>query len=281
VPRDTARRAMSSGWFERIIRIGHAAKGVVFGAIGIKAARLALGDRDETPDFAGAMEAAAEQPLDVLFLTVLSLGLFAYAAWRFAYMLADPEDLNGSARGWMQRLIMLGVGVTYAGFGVYAVALLLGMRRDDDGIEEETAVVMELPYGEWVVAAVGAGVAVAGLHELYIAFTARFREEFRNARMADWERHLVLAVGWWGHAARGAIYCAAGFYGVKAGVTYDPDEARGFADTLWEIATGPMGTWLLLFIAAGLVSFGAYSLLLALHRHIPSGDDDAPEERVP
>jgi hypothetical protein len=217
------------------------------------------------------MEAAAEQPLDVLFLTVLSLGLFAYAAWRFAYMLADPEDLNGSARGWMQRLIMLGVGVTYAGFGVYAVALLLGMRRDDDGIEEETAVVMELPYGEWVVAAVGAGVAVAGLHELYIAFTARFREEFRNARMADWERHLVLAVGWWGHAARGAIYCAAGFYGVKAGVTYDPDEARGFADTLWEIATGPMGTWLLLFIAAGLVSFGAYSLLLALHRHIPSG----------
>jgi hypothetical protein len=281
LPQGTAREALSNDWFERVIRIGHAAKGVVFGMIGVMAARLALGERDERPDFPGAMEAISEQPLDVLFLTVLSLGLLAYAAWRFAYMLADPEDYNGSLRGWMQRAIMFSVGITYAGFGVYAVALLLGLRRNDDGIEEETAVVMQLPYGEWLVAAVGAGVVVAGVHELYIAFTARFREEFRNAQMAAWERRLVVAVGWWGHAARGAIYCAAGFYGVKAGVTYDPDEARGFADTLWEIATGPMGTWLLLFIAAGLVAFGVYSLLLALHRHIPSGEEERPEERVP
>jgi hypothetical protein len=296
VPQDTARRILSKQWFERIVRCGHAAKGLVFGALGFIAARLALGDRDETPDFPGALEAMAEQPLDVLFLGVLSLGLFAYAAWRFAYGLADPEDHNGSLRGWMQRAIMFGVGITYAGFGIYAIGLLLGMRREKPGLEDEAATLFTLPYGEWIVAAIGAGVAVAGLHELFVAFTGRFREEFANANLRPWERGLVLAVGWWGHAARGAIYCVAGFFGVKAGVTYDPDEARGFSDTLWEIGTGPWGNWVLLALAAGLACFGIYSLLLAVHRHIPDNGESesegegegegegavgAPEERLP
>jgi hypothetical protein len=281
VVKETARRVLSDDRFEVLVRAGHAAKAAVFGIIGIMAARLALGDRGETPDFPGALEAMSDRPLDVLFLSVLALGLLAYAAWRFAYAFADPENRNGSLGGWAQRAIMLGVGVTYAGFGFYAVALLLGMRRDNDGIRDETATLLTLPMGQWLVATIGAGVVAAGLRELYVAFTARFREEFGNARLPDWERPLVLGLGWWGHAARGAIYAMAGFYGIKAAVTYDPDEARGVADTLWEIGTGPWGTWLLLFIAAGLVAFGLYSLLLAIHRHVPDADESTPEERMP
>lgn len=284
MPKDTARRALSKTWFEWLVRIGHAAKGLVFGGLGFMAARLALGDRSETPDFPGALEAMAEQPLDVLFLGAMALGLFAYAAWRFAWGIADPDNLNGSLRGWMHRAAMFGVGVTYGWFGVYAVALLAGMRRDDASLRDEAALVFSFPYGHWIVAAIGAGVAIAGLHELFVAFTGRFREEFRNADLRTWERGLVIGTGWWGHAARGAIYCAAGFYAVKAGVNYDPDEARGFSDTLWEISTGPYGDALLLAVAAGLACFGIYSLLLAIHRHIPDDHEMAeasPEERVP
>lgn len=281
VPRETARRALSNDWFERLVRIGHGAKAAVFGVIGIMAARLALGDRAETPDFPGALEALSEQPLDALFLSVLALGLLAYAAWRFAYGLADPENRNGGLRGWMQRAIMFGVGLTYTGFGIYAVALLLGLRRNDDGIQDETSTIFTLPLGRWIVAAIAAGVVIAGLHELFVAFTARFKEEFANARLRRWERALMLGVGWWGHAARGAIYSVAGFYGIKAAITYDASEARGVADTLWEISTGPWGNWLLLFVAAGLVSFGLYSLLLAVHRHIPDPGEDRPEPRIP
>jgi hypothetical protein len=280
VPQETARRAMSSSWFEPMLRVGHVAKGAVFGAIGFLAARLALGDRDETPDFAGALEALSEQPLNALILIVLALGLFAYAGWRFVYAVAGPAGESRLGR-LTARSIMLGVGLTYAGFGTYAVALLLGLRRQDDGVQDETAMVLTLPFGRWIVMAVAAGVVIAGLHELFVAFTGRFREEFRNTRLRPWERWLVLGTGWSGHAARGAIYCAVGFYGIKAGVTYDPEEARGFADTLWEIATGPMGTGLLLLIAVGLISFGAYSLLLGLHRHVPEADGGAAEERGP
>jgi hypothetical protein len=281
MPEDAARSALSNDWFERAIRFGHAAKGIVFGGIGFIAARLALGDRDETPDFPGVMEAVSDQPLDVLFLGMLAFGLLAYAAWRFAHGLADLDNAGNGVKGWVQRGAMFGVGITYAAFGVYAVALLLGLRRDNNGLQDETATILSWPMGQYIVGAIAAGFALGGLRELYLAFTGKFREEFGNTDMAGWERALVLGVGWWGHTARGAIYCVAGVYGVKAAVKYDPDEAKGFADTLWEISTGPHGDWLLLAVAAGLMAFGVYSVMLAIHRHIPEEEDAPLEERMP
>jgi hypothetical protein len=278
---ETARSALSNKWFERAVRFGHGAKAAVFGILGVLAARLALGGRDEVPDFAGALESISEQPLDVLFLSVLSLGLLAYAAWRFADGLADFEGHGNSLAGWAHRLVMFGVGFTYLGFGLYAAALLVGFRRGDVGVEEETAEVLTWPFGEWIVGAIGLGVAIAGLIELFVAFTGRYREEFSHVRLAVWERGLVHVTGWWGHAARGAIYVAVGFFAVKAAVTFDPDEARGFSDTLWELGSGPYGGAILLFMAAGLIAFGGYSLLLAIHRHIPDEEEDMPEERLP
>jgi hypothetical protein len=283
MPRETARNAVSSEWFERMVRIGHGAKGLVFGGIGYMAARLALGDRGETPDFVGAMEAVADQPLDVLFLGSLALGLFAYAGWRFARAFMDFGEDRSGLQGLFTRATMLGVGATYAFFGVYAIGLLAGMRRDDESIQEETAMVLSWPMGEWIVGGIAAGFAIAGLWEVIIAFTGRYREEFRNADLASWETGIVMVSGFWGHAARGVIYCVAGGFGLKAALTHDPNDAKGFAETLWEIGTGPWGDALLLFVAAGLGAFGIYSIMLAIHRHIPDPESEAgaPESRLP
>jgi hypothetical protein len=279
VPRDTARRALSSKWFGRAIRIGHAAKGVVFGMVGLLAARVALGWVGDSPDFAGALEHLADQPLDLLFLVTLTLGLLAYAAWRFAQGLAGMPDADG-ALGLARRAAVIVTGLTYAGFAVYASALIIGVRRQNDGLQEEAAMVMDLPGGVYIVGALGAGVAAAGLYELFVAFTGRYRDEFAGADMHPLERHFAAAVGWWGHAARGVIYCAAGFFALRSAVRFDPDDARGFADTIWEIGRGDYGDLVLGFVAAGLISFGLYSGMLALHRHIPEpgesggADDD-------
>lgn len=281
MPQEAARRALSNDWFERAVRVGHAAKAAVFGIVGVMAVRIALGDRDERPDFPGAMEAIADQPLDVLFLSTLALGLLAYATWRFAWGLADLGNAGSGVIGWAKRCTMFGVGITYLGFAVYAIALLAGMRGGDEDISSETAMVLGWPGGRWIVGAIAAGVAAAGLYELYMAFSRRYRDEFGNVRLRSWERLVVHASGFWGHAARGAIYCAAGFYGVKAAILYDPDEARGFAETLWVIAGGPWGPWLLLFIAVGLIAFGIYSLMLAVHRHIPDAGEQQPEQQLP
>jgi hypothetical protein len=273
VPQETARDALSSDWFEKTVRFGHAAKGAVFGLIGVLAVRLALHDRSDPPDFPGALESLAEQPLDVLFLGVLASGLLAYAVWRFVLAFADPANHGNSLSGWAYRAIMLGVGLTYLGFATYAVALLLGLRRGEPGLESETATVLGWPGGRWIVGAIAAGVLIAGCYEAFIALTRRYREEFRNVRLARWERGLVHLTGAWGHAARATVYTAAGAFGMKAAINHVPDEAKGFADTLWQLGDWRFGQPVLILVAAGLVAFGAYSLLLAIHRHIPDGSE--------
>jgi hypothetical protein len=280
LPEDAARQALSKEWVEWAVRFGHAAKGAVFGAIGVLAARMAFADSDEAPDFPGALEALADQPLEFVFLTVLALGLLSYAAWRFAYGLADPDPDQGGPVGLAKRGAMFGVGLTYLAFGVYAVALMFGLRRDNGGVEDETATILAWPGGPWIVGLVAGGVIVAGLHELWVAVGGRYREEFSHVRMSTWERSIAVGAGWAGHAARGAIYCVAGIFGVRAAVTYDPTEARGFADTLREIAEGPLGGGLLVLVAAGLIAFGIYSFMLALHRHIPD-ESGRIEDRMP
>lgn len=196
LPRELARNALSSIWFERAVRIGHAAKGIVFGGIGIMAARLALGERDETPDFPGAMEAVADQPLDALFLGMLSLALFAYAAWRIARGVLDLEGQQKGVKGLFNRATMLGVGFLYAWFGIYAIGVLTGLRRDDEGIDDETATVLTWPLGEYLVGGIALGVVIAGLWEIFVAFTGRFRDEFGNVRLGRWEKALIMATGW-------------------------------------------------------------------------------------
>lgn len=278
MPVETARRAISSRWFDRIARFGYAAKGTVFGTVGVLAAKLALGrdGDDENADFSGALSVLQAEPLTLVLLVLLSLGLFAYTLWRLVQALADVEGEGSDLKGWLKRGIYLAIGLTYGWFAVYSAGLLLGMRQEEnDGFEEETALVLAQPYGEWIVGIVGLAVIVSGLSELYFAFSRSFEEEFRLAEMSRLERLSAIGFGGYGHAARGIVYCLAGFFAVRAAVTFDPDEARGLADTFREIATQPHGPWLLAFVAVGFVAFGVYCFLLAFHRHIPNEELDA------
>ncbi|CAN5340451.1 DUF1206 domain-containing protein [soil metagenome] len=273
MPVETARRAISSHWFDRLARFGYAAKGTVFGTVGILAAKLALGrdGDDENADFSGALAILQDEPLTLILLVLLSLGLFAYTFWRFVQALADVEGEGTDLKGWLKRGMYLGIGLTYGWFAIYSAGLLLGMRQDeDDGFEEETAVVLSQPYGEWIVGIVGLVIIVSGLNELYFAFSRRFKEEFHLAQMSRLERMGAVGLGGYGHAARGIVYCLAGFFAVRAAVNFDPDEARGLADTFREIATQPSGPWLLGFVAVGFIAFGLYCVMLAFHRHIPN-----------
>lgn len=267
-----ARQAISSEWFDRLARFGYVCKGVVFGAVGVLAARSALGAGDEDADFSGALEALSEQPTGAVLLVFLSLGLFGYACWRFVQALADAERKGRSARGLFMRAAYLVIGLLYGGWAVYGIGTLAGWRSGDGQEQTIAAATLAQPFGPWLVGAVGIVLIVGGLKELYVAFTHRFKREFKSRQMHPVERVAARLLGWFGHATRGAVFCAAGFYVVRAAVTFDASEARGFADTLEQLANRPHGPWVLAAAAAGLIAFGAYSIMLAVHRDIRNAE---------
>lgn len=279
---DAARQAVSSIWFERLARLGYSAKGLVFAVIGILCARVALGDRQEDADATGALEILGDQPVTVVLLVILAVGLTGYSLWRMAQAFLDVEGEGSSASGIANRAIYFSIGVSYGFLAVVSVLVLTGWRRQegDEGVREITALALELPLGPWLVGVAGAVIMLAGLRELLVAVTGRFREEYRQERLSTIERGAALWTGWYGHFARGVAFGLAGFFAVRAAATYDPDEAKGLADTFRALADEPFGTPMLLAIAAGFIAFGLYCGLLALHRHIPNdaaavdGDDE-------
>jgi len=263
---------VTSHWFDRYARVGYASKGVAWGVLGIVVLRLAFGDVGEQADFYGALAAIDDQPFNAVLLVLLAAGLFGYAGWRIVQGALDVEGEGNDAWGWLKRSSYVFVGLWYGVFGVYAAGILAGWSTDgeEEEIRDWTAMALGWPAGEWLVGAVGLIVIAGGLIELYYAFTARFEVEIGDTDRGWVERACVMCTGWYGHAARGVVYTAAGFFAVRAAVEFDPDEARGLAETFQELLTQPFGGWIVGFVGAGFVSFGLYCVLLAFHRHIPN-----------
>jgi len=276
MPADAARAALSSEWFDRLARVGYAAKGAVFGVIGLLAGKMALRrpEAEEDADAFGALETVAEQPLGAVPLGILVLGLAAYGCWRLLQALGDAEGLGRDPRALTRRAAFLGIGLTYLTFAAYSLALFLGWegRGEEDGVRDASALLMELPGGVWLVGIAGLAVLGYGVLEIVFAFTGRFKREFRGAELSPVVAGVARWVGGYGHAARGVAFVAGGFFAVRAAVTFDPEEARGLADSFREVATQPYGVWALVLIAIGFAAFGAYNVMLAFYRHIPNED---------
>jgi len=264
------RSALSGPWFDRFARAGYTAKGIIFGVVGLLAARVALGERGEQADFYGALGEIGEQPLRWLLLGLLGLGLAFYAAWRVAQGLLDVEGEGSDLRGWAKRSAYIGVGGMYGLLAVYSIGILAGWSTEEGEIRDLTATVLGWPFGRWLVGAAGVVVVGSGLLELYFALSRKFEVELGRDDLGRFERVCLICAGGFGHTARGVVYSAAGIFAVRAALDFDPDEARGLAETFRELTEQPFGHLLVGGIAAGFISFGIYCGLLAFHRHIPN-----------
>jgi hypothetical protein len=271
MPERAFRQAIASDWFDLYARFGYASKGVVWGLVGLLAVRVALGEHDEQADFYGALGEIGDQPLNAAFLILLSIAMLGYAAWRIIQAIADVEGEGRGAVGYFKRFLYLTVGLTYGFFGVYSIGILAGWSTDEDNeVRDLTAMALGWPAGEWIVGTVGGLILVAGLAELYVVVSRRFEVELGRDDLGRFERWCLLCSGSYGHAARGIIYSAAGVFAIRSAIDYDPDEARGIAETFRELATQPYGNLIVGAIALGFIAFGAYCILLAFHRHIPN-----------
>ena len=78
-----------------------AARGVVYGIIGVLAIKLAFGDGGKTTNQQGALQTIARQPFGKVLLVLLALGLAGYALWRLvrAAIGHGPESERGRREG--------------------------------------------------------------------------------------------------------------------------------------------------------------------------------------
>lgn len=260
-----AKRHARGPWAERVGRFGFAAKGVLYGVVGLLAIQVAV-DGGRPEDKKGALQAVADQPYGGFLLGVLAAGLAGYALWRFVEAALGPRGEHG-AKALGKRLVSLGKGVLYAFLFLAALSILAGWASGGSGDEDEqTAAILGLPGGVWLVAAAGVGLLVAGGYNGFRGVTRKFCDDLRG--MSATEERWVEGIGVVGHLARMVVFGLMGVFLVKAALEYDAKEAVGLDGALKTVAEQPLGPSLLGLVAAGLFAYGLFCLVQARYREL-------------
>src|SRR5688500_11903600 len=80
-------------------RIGYAARAAVYALMGVFATMVAMGYGGGLTDAQGSLRKLLGQPFGATLLTIMAVGLFAYAIWRAFQAAFDLEDRGSDAKG--------------------------------------------------------------------------------------------------------------------------------------------------------------------------------------
>jgi hypothetical protein len=246
-----------------MVRLGYAAKGLIYLLMGVLALRLAVGLGGRITDASGVLRTFVQQPFGWMLLTVIAVGILAYAVWQVTEALLDTRHKGGGVRGWLDRSLTIIKGVTYGTIGIEAMQLVFARRAESQGADDYAREAMQVPLGSIFLVLVGIGIAWYGVSQIWMAWQSRFDDDIDQQRLRRDGLAWVLGVGRAGIGARGVILVVMGTALLRAAFDRSPSKASGMAESLWTLVSQPFGTWLLAATAAGLVCFGLFQLLHA------------------
>lgn len=236
------------------------ARGALYCIAALLAARLALGN-DEHVDREAALQRVVEQPFGKLLVGALAAGFVSAVAWR------SVRAWQGD--GWATRLGDVGRAAIYAVLLVTALRLLFdepGQPSGDSRAKEWTARLLDATGGRLLVTLVGLVVVVVGLVVAWCGVRMTFDDRLRLGEMSPRERRWLPRVGLAGYVARGVVFALIGIFVARAAIDYDPGEAVGVDGALHRLLEPAAGRVMVLVVAVGLLSFGAFSFVEARWR---------------
>jgi Domain of Unknown Function (DUF1206) len=258
--RRAARQAANSRPLAWLARAGLAARGVMYVLIGIIAVQVAVNGSHQQADRTGAVRLVAQTPLGSVLLWLLVIGFAGMTLWRLSEAVWGTNEPGGRKPG--QRLANLARGVFYAivTYGILKYALGVGQPSSSDTQSQDlTATALRHTGGQVIVAIVGIVVVAVGLSTMYRAYKLKFLKHLRLGTASATTRTAVKRLGQAGGIARGFVFGTVGIFLVVAAADANPGQAKGIDSALRALAHTPLGPWLLVVVALGLITFGVYS----------------------
>lgn len=267
--RYAGRQAARSRYLAILARIGLAARGLMYILIGWIAIDVAVSHSGKKADSSGALRLVGGSPVGKVVLWLLVVGFVGLALWRLTEAIYGARGPDGHKAG--KRIAALGRTILY-GFLAYVVlkyAIGAGAPKSSNSQSKDlTATVMAHPGGRVLVILVGLALAIAGAILAYQARRKDFLKHLELGTAGPTARRVVERLGQIGGIARGVVFAVAGIFLFVAGVKANPAQAKGIDSTLRSFASTPLGPWLLVLVAAGLVVFGLYSCCEARWRKV-------------
>ena len=271
--RSKGRQAANSPVLRWLARAGLIARGVLYLIIGWIAIQVAFGQSGQQADQAGALHLLGRNPAGEVALWLLVIGFAGMCLWRLTEAIFGAAQPNGDKA--TTRLAALGRVLIYGfiAYGVLKYAVGVGGPKSSDQQSVDlTATAMRHPGGRIAVIVAGVALAGGGLALAWSYGRKRFLERMNTGAMSARTEKVVTWLGQLGGIARGAVFVVAGVFLVIAAVDFKPQQAKGVDSALRTLARTPLGPWLLLVVAIGLIMFGAFSCCEARWRRVQPGD---------
>jgi len=271
--KNKADRAVDTPWVEALVRLGYVARGTIYFVIGALALQLALGKGGATVTPTGAIDYIGKLPFGQFLLIVMAIGLVGYALWGLIRAFLDPLHKGITGKGLVARGGYLVSGASYALLAVPVILSLLHQSSSSTGGGSNNFIpdLWAKSYGIWLVAGIGVFWLLSGLGQLSVAYSASFMQDLNQSAMSAKEIEVARRVGRLGFTARGLVFLLISVVIFRAIYEANVSGVSGLYDAaLQEIARMPFGQILLGVVAAGLVLFGIFSILIA-RWHVKTG----------
>jgi type IV secretory pathway VirB2 component (pilin) len=264
------RQAAHSTPMRYLARVGFLARGLMYIVIGWIAVEIAFGKTSQQADRTGALHALGRTGAGEIALWVLVIGFFGMALWRLSEALfGTPERERWKAVFARASAAFKAVLYAVLGYGVLEYALGIGSPPSSNQQSvDATATLMRHPGGKALVVVIGVALIASGLALGYQAWRERFRKNMNVGEIPPRLRRIVEWLGRIGGIARGIVFIVAGVFLIVAAVEAQPGQAKGIDSSLRELATTPLGPWLLVLVAIGLIMFGLFSWCEARWRRV-------------
>jgi hypothetical protein len=261
----SARRASHSPAAHFLARAGLIARGVIYILVGWVAVLVALGHSSREADQQGALQMLAGKPYGLVSLWLLAIGFAGYALWRLS---EAAFGVSGEPRTG-PRLKSLARAVIYAGLCYLALSVIAGKAGSQSGKQQDfTASAMHHPAGRIVVGVVGLIVVACGIVLVVEGLRKKFMKHLETGRMSARTRRVVKVLGTTGTTARGVVFGLAGVGVIAAAISHKASESGGIDKALLTLRGQPLGEFLMLLAALGLIVFGVYGLCEARWRRV-------------
>lgn len=254
-------------WFTIFTRIGFAARGLVYLAIGYLVVRTGRAE--------GASDVIAFIGGGVGKWIVLGMaaGFAAYGLWRISDLFLGIEHSGDDKKAMIKRLGSGASGIIHLFLAWQSIKLALGAAQSSGGggADSQAATVLQLPGGQILLAAVALGLLAAAIAQLKKALSCDFLQNLDSAVRDSWVKWL----GRIGYAARSVVFLVAGYFVGRAALASDSSQAGG-AEQVLSWLSSPLD----LVLASGLGLFGIYALIESRFRLIHTPDAGRIAQKV-
>lgn len=261
---------MRSKSLDLLARLGYAAKGFLYGVVGLLAFLAAIGQGGRIADTDGALREIMSQPFGHAMLLVLAIGLFGYAAWRVLAGIVESEGRGRELKELAVRGSYIARGLLHGFLGWKVLQLYRGSSVEGNSHKQVVAETFTWPLGEWMVILSGLGLLAFAVYQLFRAATTKLGRQFDldglRRDLGEWAVWMCRV----GIAARGIVFVVIAWYLIKAGMSGRASKTADSAEAIRIVASwpGPLGSWLLAGMGAGLLAYGIFQALNAKYRTI-------------